>query len=65
MSWSKPTSNGMGNLRSERTDRGQCESLHGPSKDGKVDRSNHAHFHKDGVTVTKNGEKNTIFKSNR
>lgn len=30
-----------------------------------VDRSNHAYFHKDGVTITKNGKKFTIYKSKR
>jgi hypothetical protein len=67
MGWSKPESNGMGGFRTERTDRGQNESIHGTSiKDGNVDHGNHVHFHKDGATITKDdGTKYTIHKSNK
>ena len=64
MGWSKGKDNGFGNYRSERSDRGQKESLHGPNLDSKgYVRGNHVHFHKDGVTVTKGKNKYTIKKS--
>lgn len=64
MGWDKkPKPNGFGGYRSERTDRGQIESLHGREVKGGRIHGDHVHFHKDGATITKGGRKYTV--SNR
>lgn len=65
MGWPKPQPNGFGGYRSERNDRGQHESLHGPNVKGGRIHGDHVHFHKDGVTITKNGRKTTVHKTNK
>ena len=59
MGWSKTEKTSWGGNKKSHPEKG---SLYG--KGGKdIDKNNHVHFHKDGVTTTKNGRKTTIKKS--
>lgn len=60
MGWDKPKPNGYGGNKMTRNDRGQNESLHGKNVKGGRIHGDHVHFHKDGVTVTKQSKKYTI-----
>ena len=58
MSWSKPEETSWGGYKSTKEGYGSIyskEIVH-----GEIDRHNHVHFHKDGVTVTKDGKKYDI-----
>ena len=61
MSWSKPEETPWGAYRSEKEGSGTLYSKE--LRDGTIDRQNHVHFHSDGATITKDGEKYTIHKS--
>jgi hypothetical protein len=61
MSWSKPEETSWGGFKSVKN---EDELYSKDLKNGSIDRNNHVHFHKDGITITKNGEKNTIYKTN-
>ncbi len=55
--WTKPTQQN-GGYRSEKGD----QTLYGKNANSSgVDRSNHTHFHKDGVTVTHDNRKTTVY----
>ena len=60
MAWSNAKPNGYGGYKQERNDRGQKESLHGPTVKGKRITGDHVHFHKDGATTTKGDRKYTV-----
>ena len=62
MSWDKPKSNGYGGIKTTKDGHGSLHSK--TTSNGQIDRNNHVHFHKDGVTITKDGKKNTIYKPN-
>jgi hypothetical protein len=64
MTWSKPVQTSWGAYKSEKEGSG---TLYSRETDGKsIDHHNHVHFHKDGITITKDGEeKYTILKGNR
>lgn len=64
MSWSAPEKTSWDGVK-KTSDSGKGSLYSKDNGKGDIDRSNHAHFHKDGVTTTKNGEKSTIYKSNR
>lgn len=54
--WTKPQKLPNGGYRSEKG----TDTLFGKNANRKgIDRNNHLHFHKDGVTVTHNGRKTT------
>gem|GEM_PF-1568905 len=70
MGWSRPVQNPITKTwSSHRSDRGQNESLHGklqgstPRKG--ISQTDHVHYHKDGATITKNGQKTQLPKSNK
>ncbi len=65
MSWSKPEKTSWGGVKKTNTSKDKGSLYSRDNGKGDVDRVNHAHFHKDGVTLTKNGKKTTIYKSNR
>lgn len=58
MSWSKPEVTSWGGLKSEKEGYGELYSK--KTDNGEIDRNNHVHFHKDGVTITKDGKKSDI-----
>ena len=60
MTWSKPEETSWGAYKSEKEGSGTLYST--VLVEGLIDRQNHVHFHEDGITITKNGEKHTIFK---
>ena len=64
MSWSKSEKTSWGGLK-KTSDSGAGSLYSKDTESGDVDRNNHAHFHKDGVTTKKDGERNTIHKSNK
>jgi len=64
MSWSKPEETSWGGVK-KTSDDGKGSLYSKNDGKGDVDRANHAHFHKDGVTIAKDGEKSTIYKTNR
>ena len=55
MSWSRPEKTSWGAWRSEKEGDGELFSKE--IKSGEIDHGNHAHFHKDGITLTKDGKK--------
>lgn len=61
MSWSKPEKTSWGGFKSVKD---EDELFSQNLTKGSIDRTNHVHFHKDGITITKNGEKTTIYKAN-
>jgi len=70
MGWSKPIQNPITKTwSSHRSDRGQKESLHGPLQGNAarkgISQTNHVHFHKDGATITKGGQKSQLPKTNK
>lgn len=65
MSWSEAEKTSWGGIKKTSDTPGQGSLYSKDNGSGDVDRNNHAHFHKDGVTTTKDGEKSTIYKSNR